>query len=71
MVIDMTKQEKDCLLRLEEKLDHIHEDVEKNAKEISKLKADINMGKGAVKALVWLGSILVILFGIFNWGNVK
>ena len=49
----MTKQERDCLNRLEEKLDHIHEDVEKNAKEISKLKAEVNQGKGAVKALIW------------------
>lgn len=67
----MTKQEKECLNRLEEKLDHIHKDVEKNAKEISRLKADINMGKGAVKTLMWVGSILVILFGIFNWGMNK
>ena len=67
----MTQQERQCLLRLEEKLDHIHKDVEKNAKEISDLKAHINMGKGAVKALVWVGSILTILFGIFNWGINK
>jgi hypothetical protein len=63
----MTNQETECLKRLEEKLDHIHADVEKNAQEISKLKADINMGKGAVKALVWVGSILTILFVLFNW----
>jgi len=67
----MTEQERQCLLRLEEKLDHIHKDVEKNAKEISDLKAQVNMGKGAVKALVWVGSILTILFGIFNWGMNK
>jgi len=67
----MTEQERQCLLRLEEKLDHIHKDVEKNAKEISDLKAQVNMGKGAVKALVWVGSILTILFGIFNWGISK
>lgn len=64
----MTKQEKEYLLKLEEKLDHIQAAVDRNAKEISKLKADINMGKGAVKALVWVGSILTVLFGIFNWG---
>ena len=62
----MTKQEKECLHRLEEKLDHIHSDVEKNAKEISKLKADINMGKGAVKLLVWIGSISGVIFALFN-----
>ena len=62
----MTKHERDCLNRLEEKLDHIHEDVEKNAKEISKLKAEVNQGKGAVKALVWLGSIIGVIFGLLN-----
>ena len=62
----MTKQERDCLNRLEEKLDHIHEDVEKNAKEISKLKAEVNQGKGAVKALVWLGLIIGVIFGLLN-----
>jgi hypothetical protein len=62
----MTKQERECLHRLEEKLDHIHADVEKNAQEISKLKADINMGKGAVKALVWVGSIIAVIFGLLK-----
>lgn len=62
----MTKQEREWLHRLEEKLDHINADVEKNAKEISKLKADINMGKGAVKALVWVGSIIAVIFGLLN-----
>ena len=40
-----------------------------SAQEISKLKADINMGKGAVKALVWVGSILGIIFGLLNLEN--
>ena len=62
----MTKQERDCLNRLEEKLDHIHEDVAKTAKEISKLKAEVNQGKGAVKVLVWIGSMIGVIFGLFN-----
>ena len=62
----MTSQEAECLSRLEDKLEQIHKDVEKNATEISKLKADINMGKGAVKALVWVGSIIAVIFGLLN-----
>ena len=62
----MTKQERDCLNRLEEKLDHIHEDEEKNSKEISKLKAEVNQGKGAVKVLVWIGSMIGVIFGLLN-----
>lgn len=62
----MNKQEKDYLLKLEDKLDHIQAGVDRNAKEISKLKADINMGKGAVKALVWVGSLIAVIFGLLN-----
>ena len=29
-------------------------------------KNDINMGKGAVKALIWVGSLLGIIFGLLN-----
>jgi len=65
----MTSTEKECLARLEEKLDHIHKDVEKNAKEISDLKAQVNMGKGAVKALIWLGSIITVILGFFKYGD--
>ena len=62
----MASKTEECLHRREEKLDQIHADGEKNAKEISKLKADINMGKGAVKALVWVGSIIAVIFGLLN-----
>ena len=62
----MASKTEECLHRLEEKLDHIHADVVKNAKEISKLKADINMGTGAVTALVWVGSIIAVIFGLLN-----
>ncbi len=65
----MTSSEKECLGRLEEKLDHIHKDVEKNAKEISDLKAQVNMGKGAVKALIWVASIITLILGFFKYGD--
>tara|TARA_R110002020_G_scaffold215936_4_gene423275 strand:- start:908 stop:1111 length:204 start_codon:yes stop_codon:yes gene_type:complete len=65
----MTKSEKECLLRLEEKLDQVQKSVEKNAKEISDLKATVNMGKGAVKALVWIGSSLTVIAGLFKYGD--
>lgn len=65
----MTEQERQCLSRLEEKLDHIHKDVEKNAKEIADLKATVNMGKGAVKALIWVGSLITVILGFFKYGD--
>ena len=65
----MTKSEEECLLRVEEKLDQVQKSVEKNAKEISDLKATVNMGKGAVKALVWIGSSLTVIAGLFKYGD--
>ena len=62
----MTLKEQECLSRLEAKLECIHKDVEQNAKEISQLKATVNMGKGAVKALIWLGSILLGIIGLLQ-----
>lgn len=65
----MTSAEKECLLRLEEKLDRVQNSVEKNAKEISDLKATVNMGKGAVKALIFVGSIITVILGFFKYGD--
>ena len=65
----MTSSEKECLLRLEEKLDQVQKSVEKNANEISDLKATVNMGKGAVKALIWIGSSLTVIAGLFKYGD--
>ena len=38
----MTSQEKECLLRLEDKLEHIHKEVKNNAEEIKKMKTEKN-----------------------------
>tara|TARA_Y100001963_G_C6769461_1_gene444056 strand:- start:1411 stop:1635 length:225 start_codon:yes stop_codon:yes gene_type:complete len=72
----MTSDEKQCLLRLEDKLDHIHKDVEKNAKEISNIKkemsdmkATINIGRGAVRTLVWVGTIIISIIGAVKIGE--
>jgi hypothetical protein len=72
----MTSAEKECLLRLEQKLDFVSKNVESNSKEmisikkeVSELKATVNMGKGAVKALVWIGSIITVVAGLFKYGD--
>ena len=72
----MTSAEKECLLRLEQKLDFVSKNVESNSKEmisikkeVSELKATVNMGKGAVKALIWIGSSLTVIAGLFKYGD--
>ena len=72
----MTSSEKECLLRLEDKLEQIHKEVINNAEEIKKMKgemsdirATINMGKGAVRTLVWVGTIITAIIGAFKIGE--
>jgi hypothetical protein len=59
----MTEQ-KVTLKYLAEKLEHIHTDVEKNSEDIVKLKTELSYGKGAVKGVLFLGSIVAILVGL-------
>jgi|TARA_R110001599_G_scaffold144470_1_gene326082 hypothetical protein len=54
---------------MEEKLDHIHKDVEQNSKDIEELKKVVNIGKGSVKTLVWIGSIAGVILGILKYGG--
>ena len=76
MEIDMTLQEKECLLRLEQKLEHIHKEVKNNAqeignmkKEMSDMKAAINIGRGAVRTLVLVGTMITAIIGAFKFGE--
>ena len=49
---------------LAEKLEHIHQDVEKNSNDIVQLKTEMSFGKGAVKTVFWIGSVVAILVGL-------
>ena len=65
----MASKTEQCLIRMEEKLDHIHKDVEQNSKDIKELQTKISMGKGAVKTLVWLGRIAGVILGFIKYGG--
>ena len=65
----MATKTEQCLARLEEKLDHVHKDVEQNSKDIKELQENISMGKGAVKTLVWIGSIAGVILGLVKYGG--
>jgi len=65
----MASKTEQCLIRMEEKLDHIHKDVEQNSKDIEELKKEVNIGKGSVKTLVWIGSIAGVILGILKYGG--
>ena len=45
------------------KLDEVKALVIKNSKDIEDLKAQVNMGKGGIKALFAIGSLVAIILG--------
>jgi len=54
------------------KLAEIHKDVVKNSKDIEDLKHQVSMGKGGIKAVFVVGSLIALILGalrIFKiWG---
>ena len=43
-------------------LDDLKKDVRENKDEVTKLKVEMSTGKGALRAVAWIGSILIIIF---------
>lgn len=43
-------------------LDDIKKDVRENKDEVIKLKVEMSTGKGALRAVAWIGSVLIIIF---------
>ena len=54
------------LATIQLKLCHIHKDLEENKNDIAELKEQIAMGKGGIKALVWITAIIISIAG-FNF----
>ena len=49
------------------KLDEVKELVIKNSKDIEDLKAEVNMGKGGIRAIFAIASMLAIILGLFKF----
>ena len=45
------------------KLTEIHKDVVKNSKDIEDLKHQVSMGKGGIKAIFIVGSLIALIVG--------
>tara|TARA_R100000664_G_scaffold23373_1_gene32993 strand:+ start:479 stop:682 length:204 start_codon:yes stop_codon:yes gene_type:complete len=48
---------------LDSKMDRLELKVDQNTKDIIELYKIINMGKGGVKVLVWVGTIIIAILG--------
>ena len=49
------------------KLTEIHRDVQKNSKDIEDLKHQVSMGKGGIKAVFVVGSLIALILGILKF----
>ena len=49
------------------KLTEIHKDVQKNSKDIEDLKHQVSMGKGGIKAIFIVGSLIALVLGALKF----
>ena len=49
-------------IQITKTLDEIKSDVRANKEEVSLLKQEMATGRGALKAVAWIGSVLIIIF---------
>ena len=59
-------------IQITKTLDEIKSDVRANKEEVSQLKQEMATGRGALKAVAWIGSILIIIFTtlkLFNYNG--
>lgn len=49
------------------KLHHIHKDVEKNSKDIERMKQEIAYGRGGVRVLVWVAGVITAVIGFISF----
>ena len=58
------------LKHINEKLDHIHKDIDRNTKDIVELKQQVAMGKGGIKVIFYIGAIVSIIVGALKIGKI-
>ena len=49
------------------KLHHIHKDVEKNSKDIEKMKQEIAFGRGSIRTLIWIAGMITSFIAAWNF----
>jgi hypothetical protein len=58
------------LKHINEKLDHIHKDLDQNTKDIVELKQQVAMGRGGLKVIFYIGAIVSIIIGALKIGKI-
>ena len=57
------------MTKLEEKIDHILKVTDEQKQDIKKLSEQVNMGKGGLKIVMWLGGIIVAVLALWQAGG--
>ena len=61
--IRLSSHEKLCA----ERMKVLNENINELRKEVKSLRQDVSKGKGAVSVLVFIGGIIGVVLGYFNW----
>ena len=61
-----TPSTKDSLGVISYQLREIREDLAKNNKDIEDLKEQVNLGKGGIKAIFVIGSLIALIIGLIK-----
>lgn len=61
--VRLSSHEKLCA----ERMKALHESINELKKEVKSLRQDVSKGKGAISVLVFIGGIIGVILGYFNW----
>ena len=61
--VRLSSHEKLCA----ERMKAIHDSINELKKEVKSLRQDVSKGKGAISVLVFIGGIIGVILGYFNW----
>ena len=65
----MDKDTREAFVRVEKSLEKLTEALSKNSSDISALKVQANMGKGALRTILFLGSLVAIVLSVMKIGE--
>lgn len=65
----MDNDTREAFTRIEQRLDTLTVEVKQNSKDITKLEAQANMGKGAFKVILFFGSLVAIVVSVIKVGE--
>ena len=65
----MDNDTREAFTRIEQRLDTLTVEVKQNSKDITELKAQANMGKGALRVILFFGSLVAIVVSVIKVGE--